>query len=136
MREPRWVPRVVVDAVHVDQLREHGGLAGIRDDNALEAALARPRQRWHYDGKADLATLAASYAFGLATAHAFNDGNKRIAFLAAVIFLDLNGKDLAAGEADVVQVMTALAAGTLSESNLAKWLRDRLVRKPSAQAPR
>jgi death-on-curing protein len=129
MREPRWVPRVVVDAVHVDQLREHGGLAGIRDENALEAAVARPRQKWHYDSKADLATLAAAYAFGLATAHAFNDGNKRIAFLTAVIFLDLNGKDLAADEAEVVQVLTALAAGTLSESNLATWLRSRLVRK-------
>ena len=130
MREPRWVPRLVVDAVHFDQLREHGGLAGIRDENALEAALARPRQKWHYDAKADLATLAAAYAFGLATAHAFADGNKRIAFLTAVVFLELNGKDLAAEEIDVVQVMTALAAGTLSETNLAAWFRERLIRLP------
>jgi death-on-curing protein len=129
MREPRWVPRVVIDAVHFDQLREHGGLAGIRDENGLEAAPARPRQKWHYNSKADLATLAAAYAFGLATAHAFNDGNKRIAFLTAIIFLDLNGKDLAADEAEVVQVMTTLAAGKLSESQLASWVRDRLVRR-------
>ena len=119
---------MVVDAVHFDQLREHGGLAGVRDENALEAALARPRQKWHYDAHADLATLAAAYAFGLATAHAFNDGNKRIAFLTVVIFLELNGKDVAAEEAEVVQVMTALAAGTLSETHLATWLRERLVR--------
>ena len=130
MREPKWVPRVVIDAVHFDQLREHGGLAGLRDEHTLEAALARPRQKWHYDPEADLATLAAAYAFGLATAHAFNDGNKRIALLAAVIFLELNGKDLAAEEAEVVQVMTTLAAGTLSEVQLAAWLRKRLVRLP------
>ena len=128
MREPRWVPRLVVDAVHFDQLREHGGLAGVRDENALEAALARPRQKRHYDADADLATLAAAYAFGIATAHAFNDGNKRIAFLTAVIFLELNGKDVAADEAEVVQVMTALAAGKLGETHLTTWLRERLIR--------
>ena len=122
------MPRVVVDSVHLDQLREHGGLAGMRDENALEAALARPRQKWHYDSGTDVATLAAAYAFGLASAHAFNDGNKRIAFLTAMIFLELNGKDLAADEADVVRVMTALASGKLTEPQLAIWLRERLVR--------
>ena len=130
MREPRWVPRLVVEAVHFDQLREHGGLQGIRDDPALEAALARPRQKWHYDPNVDLATLAAAYAFGLAKAHAFNDGNKRIAFLTAVVFLGLNGRDLAADEPEVVQAMTALAAGTLSEAQLGTWLRERVVRLP------
>ncbi|HVB32221.1 MAG TPA: type II toxin-antitoxin system death-on-curing family toxin [Gemmatimonadaceae bacterium] len=128
MREPRWVPRVVVEAVHLDQLREHGGLQGIRDDAALEAALARPRQKWHYDPNVDLATLGAAYAFGLAKAHAFNDGNKRIAFLTAVVFLGLNGRDLAADEPEVVQAMTALAAGTLSEAQMGTWLRERVVR--------
>lgn len=128
MKEPRWVPRLVVDAVHVDQLREHGGLGGMRDENALEAALARPRQKWTYDDAVDLATLAAAYAYGLASAHAFNDGKKRIAFLTAVIFLDLNGKDLAADEIEVVQVMTALAAGKLGEPQLASWIRERLTR--------
>ncbi len=128
MREPRWVPRLVVEAVHLDQLREHGGLQGIRDDAALEAALARPRQKWHYDPNVDLATLAAAYAFGLAKAHAFNDGNKRIAFLTAVVFLGLNGRDLAADEPEVVQAMTALAAGTLSEAQMGTWLRERVVR--------
>jgi death-on-curing protein len=124
------VPRLVVDAVHFDQLREHGGLAGIRDEGALEAALARPRHKWQYGADVDLATLAAAYAFGLAKAHAFNDGNKRIALLTAVIFLEPNGKDLAAEETDVVQVMTTLAAGTLSEARLAAWLRERVVRLP------
>ena len=128
MKEPRWVPRLVVDAAHLDQLREHGGLPGVRDEHGLEAALARPRQKWHYESDSDLATLAAAYAFGLARAHAFNDGNKRTSFLAAVIFLGLNGKDLDATEAEVVQAMTALAAGSLSEPDLAKWIRERLTR--------
>lgn len=124
----RWVPRLVVDAAHLDQLREHGGLPGIRDENALEAALARPQQKAHYEPDLDLATLAAAYAFGLAKAHPFTDGNKRTAFLTAVIFLGLNKKDLDATETEVVQVMTALAAGTLTEAAMAKWIRERLVR--------
>lgn len=128
MKEPRWVPRLVVDAAHLDQLREHGGLPGVRDENGLEAALARPRQKWHHEADADLATLAAAYAFGLAKAHAFSDGNKRAAFLTAVIFLGLNGKDLDATEAEVVQATTALAAGSLTESDLATFIRARLVR--------
>ena len=128
MATPRWVPRLVLDAAQLDQLREHGGLPGIRDENALEAALARPQQKHHDEPDSDLATLAAAYAFGLAKAHPFNDGNKRAAFLAAMIFLGLNGKDLGATDAQVVQVMTALAAGSLTEVALATWLRERLVR--------
>jgi death-on-curing protein len=128
MREPQWVPRLVVDAAHLDQLREHGGMAGLRDENALEAALGRARHKWTYEPDADLATLAAAYAYSLATAHPFNDGNKRIAFLTAVIFLGLNGKDLDATEAEVVQVMVALAAGSLKEVQLAAWIRERLTR--------
>lgn len=128
MATPRWVPRLVLDSVHLDQLREHGGLPGTRDENALEAALARPQQKHHYEPDSDLATLAAAYAFGLARARPFNDGNKRTAFLTAMIFLGLNGKDLDATEAEVVQMVTALAAGSLSEASLAEWLRPRLVR--------
>lgn len=128
MRQPRWLPRLVIEAAHLDQLREHGGLPGLRDEDALEAALARARQKWSYDPESDLATLAAAYAFGLTTAHPFNDGNKRIGFLAMVIFLGLNGKDLDASETEVVQVMVALAAGSLGEVQLAKWIRDHLAR--------
>lgn len=128
MKEPRWVPRLVLDAAHLDQLREHGGLPGIRDENALEAALARPQQKWHHEPDSDLATLTAAYAFGLARAHPYNDGNKRAAFLCAMIFLGLNGKDVDATEAEVVQAMTALAAGTLTEVAMASWIRERLGR--------
>ena len=122
------MPRIVVDATHVDQLREHGGLTGVRDENALEAALARPRQLWHYAPESDLAILAAGYAFGLTKAHAFADGNKRIAFLTAMIFLGLNSKDLNASESDVVQVMVALAEGSMNEAQLVEWIRPRIVR--------
>jgi death-on-curing protein len=128
MREPRWVPRLVVEAAHLDQLREHGGLPGLRDENALEAALARPRQKWHYDADTDLAALAAAYAFGLTIAHPFNDGNKRSSFLAMAVSLGLNGKELEATETEVVQIMTALAAGSLKEPQLAAWIRDHLTR--------
>ena len=122
------MPRLVVEAAHLDQLREHGGRPGLRDENGLEAALGRARQKWTYDHGRDLATLAAAYAFGVATAHPFNDGNKRSAFVAMAIFLGLNGKELNATEAEVVQVMVALAAGSLKEAQLATWVREHLAR--------
>jgi death-on-curing protein len=128
VKEPNWVPRVVVDSIHLDQLREHGGLPGVRDENALEAALARARQKWHYEPTADLAILAAAYGFGLARAHAFSDGNKRMAFVTMMTFLGLNGKDLSATELEVVEMMVSLAGGELTESALADWIRGRLIR--------
>lgn len=127
-REPVWLDRAVLEAVHFDQLREHGGLRGLRDENALEAALARPRQRWHYRPRSDLATLAAACGLGLVKAHPWCDGNKRVAFLAMVVFLALNGRDLEAPEAEVVTVMIATAAGRLAEDKLATWVRAHLVR--------
>ena len=123
MREPKWVERVVVDAIHLDQIREHGGLAGLRDENALEAALARPRQKWHYEPKSDLATLAAAYGFGLSRSHPYRDGNKRVGFVVMVVFLELNGWRFTAEEPDAVQAMVALAEGTLKENDLAEWVR-------------
>ncbi len=113
----------MVDAIHLDQVREHGGLAGLRDENALEAALARPRQKWHYEPRSDLATLAAAYAFGLSRSHPFRDGNKRVAFIVMVVFLELNGRHFQADEAGVVQAMVTLAEGSLSEKDLASWIR-------------
>ena len=124
-REPRWVDRLVVEAVQFDLVREHGGMPGLRDEHGLEAALARPRQRLAYKPESDLAELAASYCRGLAASHPFHDGNKRIAFVTMAVFLELNGVELAATEAEVVTVMLALAAGELDEDGLAKWLRSR-----------
>ena len=127
MREPRWVPRIVVDSIHLDQLREHGGLSDVRDDDALEAARARARQQWTYEPTSDLASLAAAYAFGLARAHPFSDGNKRTAFVTMMTILGLNMKELSATEVDVVQMKVALAGGEVTEAVLADWIRARLI---------
>lgn len=117
--------RTIVEAIHFDQLREHGGLPGLRDEAALESALARPHNKWAYQRKPDMAAVAAAYAFGLARNHPFQDGNKRVAFVAMVVFLELNGRHFAAPEAEVVQLMTGVAAGAVSEARLARWLRSR-----------
>ena len=130
-QEPRWVPRLVVEAVHVDQVREHGGLIGIRDENALESALARARQRWTYEPEVDLPRLAADYAYGIARNHPFRDGNKRVAFVAAVTFLGLNGLDFVAPEEEVIERMLALASGKLDEEQVAEWLRSRVQPRSS-----
>jgi death-on-curing protein len=123
--EPRWVDRLVAEATQFDLVREHGGLLGLRDEHGLEAALARPRQRLAYTPAADLCELAAVYGHGLSASHPFHDGNKRVAFVTMAVFLELTGVELAATEAEVVTVMTALAAGELDEDGLAKWLRSR-----------
>ena len=123
MDEPIWVNRVVIDAVHLDQLREHGGLQGIRDENALESALARAHNKWSYEAIQDYAVLAAAYGYGLATNHPYRDGNKRIAFLAMIIFLGLNGRDLEAPDDEVVSTMLAVADGRCTEAEFADWLR-------------
>jgi death-on-curing protein len=109
--------------MHNDQLREHGGLPGVRDENVLESALARPQQKWHYAEGADIPTLAAAYAFGLTKHHPYRDGNKRIGFLALATFLGMNGFELDATDADVIAEMLALADGRVSETKLIDWAR-------------
>jgi death-on-curing protein len=120
---PIWLDRLIVEAIHFDQLRLHGGLPGIRDENALESALARPRNRSVYDSSSDLAALAAAYGYGLVTSHPFVDGNKRVGFLAMYVFLGLNGKEIEADEPEVVELMIAIADGRRSERDIAAWLR-------------
>lgn len=115
--------RSLVEILHQDQIRQHGGLFGLRDEALLESALARPRQRFHYEPGADLFELAAALGHGLASNHPFLDGNKRVAFLAVYVFLGLNGLTIEAEEAKVVAVMKDLAAGRLPEADLAQWLR-------------
>jgi len=117
----------VVDAVHLDLLRAHGGLPGLRDEGVLESALAGPRNKWAHRRTADLATLAAAYGFGLARNHPYRDGNKRIAFVVMAIFVGLNGKEIVAPEEEVVPLILDLAAGRLPELALAKWIRSHLV---------
>jgi death on curing protein len=125
-RETRWVERLVVEAIQFDLVRAHGGMPGLRDEAGLESALARAKQRAAYEPGSDLAALAAAYGFGLARDHPFNDGNKRAAFVVMAVFLGLNGRDLDAPEAEVVTVMLGLAAGTVSEEQLADWIRSRI----------
>lgn len=127
-RESLWVSRLVLDAVHLDQLREHGGLPGVREENTLEAALARPQHRWHYEPQSDVATLAAAYGWGLVTSHPYRDGNKRTAFLAMAIFVGLNGYEIEAAQEEVVITMLATAAGQLTDTQLADWVRAHLVK--------
>ena len=118
----------MLDAIHQAQLREHGGTPGVRDEGLLESALARPRHKFAYAKRPDVATLAAAYAFGLAKNHGFVDGNKRVAFVAAYVFLGLNDYDLDATEPEVVTTMEGVAASRVSEAVLATWFRERLRR--------
>lgn len=120
--EPVWIEHSVVIAIHEEQLAEHGGRPGLRDEGLLESALAKPRQLAAY-GDPDLAQLAAAYGFGLAKNHAFIDGNKRTAFVAMELCLTLNGSELLADDAQCVLTMLAVAAGDLDEAGLARWIR-------------
>jgi death on curing protein len=101
-KEPRWLSRLIVDSIHSEQLKEHGGLPGIRDENAVESALSRARNKWVYGEERDLAALAAAYGFGIVTSHPYSDGNKRIGFLALVTFLGINGREFHATDSEVV----------------------------------
>ena len=105
----------------------HGGLFGLRDDNALESALAHPRHRWAHEEAADLASLGAACAFALARNHPYNDGNTRVALLAMLTFLALNGEDVAADDEDLLATIVALAAGRLTEGELTLWVRAHLA---------
>jgi death-on-curing protein len=118
----RWIRLGEATAIHAEQIAEHGGLEGIRDQGLLESALARPENLSAY-GKPDVCDLAAAYAYGLARNHPFADGNKRTAFVVSATFLILNGRDLTATEVNVVETVLKLAAGALPEAELADWFR-------------
>ena len=123
--EPVWLDSRLVLAIHDRQLAEHGGPSGVRDMGGLEAALARPRNQWEY-GEGDLCRLAAAHAFGLARNHPFTDGNKRTAWVLARTFLALNSVEIAFSATDAVAAVQSLAAGDLSEAELADWFRQHL----------
>ena len=120
-----WVATEVALAAHAEQLAEHGGGEGVRDQRLLESAMARPQNLAAY-GEPDAAALAAAYAFGIARNHPFVDGNKRTAAVVSETFLILNGHSLAASDAELVVAFLALAAGELSEEELAEWFRERV----------
>jgi death on curing protein len=128
-QEPRWISRLVVDAIQTDMLLTHGGMPGLRDENALESALARPRQRFSYNPEADFAVLAAAYGYGLARNHPYNDGNKRVAFVVMAVFLALNDYELVPSETDVLTTIVALASGDLNEETLESWVRSHIRKR-------
>jgi death on curing protein len=121
--EPDWLTYEQVLAIQARQLRRFGGAPGLRDEGILRSALERPVNKWQYE-QADLAMLAAAYAFGLAKNHAVVDGNKRVAFIAMVVFLRKNGVRFAPEQAQSTKIILALAAGEVSEDSLARWIRD------------
>lgn len=123
MSEPIWVRRDVLELLHSECIAEHGGADGIRDEGLFESALARPKNLHAYESVADITRLAACYAFGLAKNHAFVDGNKRLAFIAAGVFLRLNGMRLAADQAQATLIILSVASGSFAEEELADWIR-------------
>lgn len=125
--EPRWVSRLVVETIHADLIQQHGGSHGVRDIPLLESALDRPRNRPNDDPGMDVAALAASYAIGIASTHAFVDGNIRAAFQVMYVFLGLHGYRVVAAESDVVALMVDVATGAVDEVTLAAWCRANAV---------
>jgi death-on-curing protein len=126
----RWLREDMVRAFHLDQLAQHGGMAGVRSPELLQSALARPKNLAAY-GAPTLADLAASYAFGLAKNHPFLDGNKRVALASAGAFLAMNGYMLTAPQAEAAAKILALAAGEIDEADLAAWVNSNLTPRPT-----
>jgi death-on-curing protein len=124
-RKWRWVADAIIYSAHDRLLSVHGGLSGIRDRGAIESALARPQNLTAY-GEPDAADLAAAYAFGIVKNHGFADGNKRIAWLAAELFLTLNGYRFQCDDATLVVSVERLAASLTTEEQFAAWIRERL----------
>ena len=121
MKEPYWFTREECLTLHDLMLSHYGGIEGVRDENLLESALAKPQQRFHY-GKPSMAELGAAYTAGIVKKHPFLDGSKRTGFMMGAGFLERNGFEFHASEAEAVVRTLALAAGELSEAGYAEWL--------------
>ncbi len=122
----RWIALDVLFAVHDIQLAEHGGLSGVRDSGALESAMARPQNLATYGDKPDAAALAAAYAYGLARTHGFVDGNKRVAWIVARLFLADNKYRLRFAPPEAIRLVESIAADECTEEQLAAWFRQRM----------
>ena len=126
MSEPFWMSEEIAKTINADQIAQHGGSLGIRDENLLSASLARPLHLYVY-GEPSLFDLAAAYGYGLAKNHPFIDGNKRTAFMVMYTFLGLNGYFLEVPEMEVVAIMERLASDGETQDSLAKWLEENCV---------
>jgi death-on-curing protein len=124
--EPTWLESRDTLPIHEELQREFGGSAGLRDSGLFESALGISRNHFVYSER-DHFRLAAAYAVALTRNHPFVDGNKRTAFMAAYVFLGVNGHDFQAREEDVVRTMLLLAQRKLSEEELSEWLRESCV---------
>ena len=123
MTDPVWVPLRAVISIQAELVAEHGGLAGPPRFGYLEAALGRPVNLHAYaESPPSLPRLAAAYGFALARGHCFPDGNKRVALAIIDVFLRMNGLELSADEMDAVDTIQSLAAGELTEDELARWV--------------
>jgi death-on-curing protein len=120
--EWRWIAPSLAHALHDRQISEHGGLEGIRDLGAIEAALARPRNLAGYE-QPDAAALAAAYCFGIVKGHGYADGNKRVGWLLARVFLADHGFTLSFQKTEAVRLVEGVASGAVSEHELADWFR-------------
>ena len=121
-----WIATDVAVAAYREQLVAHGGGDGIRDAGLLDSAMARAQNLAAY-GEPDAAALAAAYAYGIARNRPFIYGTKRTAAVISETFLVVNGFSLETSDAELVVAFFALAAGELSEDELADWFRTRLV---------
>ena len=128
MSEPIWIDANALRLLHRETLAEFGGLSGMRDEGLFLSALARPRNLFVYEGVTNISRLTAAYAYGIARNHPFNDGNKRAAFLAIGMFLAINGFLLKVEPTEAVNTMLALAAGNLTELELASWIEKFIVK--------
>ncbi len=126
MKEPKWLTAALVRVMHAGLIVEHGGEEGLRDEGLLESAIERARIAWAY-GERDICALAARYGYGLSSNHSFLDGNRRIALVAIDVFLRLNGMQLVAVEEEACLTIMDLAGGTLSEAELADWVRSHSI---------
>jgi death on curing protein len=121
--QPKWVSEQSARYIHAQFMDEHGGLFGPAREGALEAALARPRHLYSRSRKRpSLERLAVAYGFAFAKGHCFPDGNKRLTLGVVDVFLQLNGRELTASEAEAVVTIRAVAAGELDEKHLAAWI--------------
>ncbi len=121
--EPEFLMWEEVLYLHGRSLAEHGGSAGIRDRGLIESAIAQPRQDYFYGG-ADRFAIAAGYAFHIAQALAFLDGNKRTAIASALTFLNLNGVATRGHGEELYAAMIAIAERRLDKPGLAALFRE------------
>lgn len=126
MAEPLWIDQELILLLHDDILAATGGASGIRDEGLLASALARPLNRFAYEGVTDILELAATYAVGISSSHPFVDGNKRAAFMALGLFLEDNGRSLTAQPDDATEMMLRVAQGVVGIGELTDWLKPRV----------